>query len=75
MKNWVLPAVGVVLIAAGGYGLAKGEFSYTKEKHEANVLGVELSLKEKERIEVPKWAAAGALAAGVILLLMGRKSG
>lgn len=75
MKNWVLPAAGVVLIAAGGFGLAKGEFSYTKEKHEANIAGLELSLKEKERIEVPKWAAGGALALGVIFLLMSRKSG
>jgi hypothetical protein len=75
MKNWVLPAIGVALIAAGGYGLARGEFSYTKEKHEADVLGIELSVKEKERIAIPKWAAGGALAAGVVLLLMGRKTG
>ncbi|MGQ0385195.1 MAG: hypothetical protein ACT4UP_11015, partial [Gammaproteobacteria bacterium] len=67
MKNRVLPAIGILLIAAGGYGLAKGGFSYTKEKHEAEVLGVELSLKEKERIEIPKWAAGGAIALGAIL--------
>lgn len=75
MKNWVLPAVGVVLIAAGGYGLARGEFSYTRKEHEADILGLELSVKEKERIAIPKWAAGGALAAGVILILMGRKPG
>ncbi len=75
MKNWVLPVIGILLIAAGGYGLAKGEFSYTKEKHEANVLGLELELKEKERIEVPKWAAGGAIALGAILLVMSRRSG
>jgi hypothetical protein len=75
MKNWTLPAIGILLIAAGGYGLAKGEFSYTREKHEASVLGVELELKEKERIEVPKWAAGGAIALGVILLVLGRKPG
>lgn len=73
MKNWVLPVVGVVLIAAGGFGLAKGEFSYTKEKHEAQIGELELSFSEKERIEIPKWAAGGALALGVILLLVGRK--
>lgn len=75
MKNWVLPVAGIVLIAAGGFGLAKGEFSYTKDEHEANIAGIELSLKEKERIGVPKWAAGGALALGVVLLLMSRKSG
>ncbi len=75
MKNWVLPVAGVVLIAAGGFGLARGEFSYTKDEHETNIGGLELSLKEKERIEVPKWAAGGAIALGVILLVMGRKTG
>ncbi|HEU0225829.1 MAG TPA: hypothetical protein VFR29_10370 [Steroidobacteraceae bacterium] len=75
MKNWILPVAGIVLIAAGGFGLAKGEFSYTSEEHEANIAGIELSLREKERVEVPKWAAGGALALGVILLLMSRKSG
>jgi hypothetical protein len=74
MKNWVLPVAGVVLIAAGGFGLARGEFSYTKDEHEANIGDLELSLKEKERIEVPKWAAGGAIALGVILLVMGRKT-
>ena len=30
MKNWILPAAGIVLIAAGAFGLSRGEFSYTK---------------------------------------------
>lgn len=75
MKNWGLPVAGIILIAAGGFGLAKGEFSYTKEKHEANIAGLELSFKETERVAIPKWAAGGALALGTILLLMGRRGG
>lgn len=75
MKHWVLPVAGVVLIAAGGLGLAKGEFSYTKDTHEASIGELELSFKEKERIEVPKWAAGGAIVLGVVLLIAGRKPG
>ncbi|HEY5560110.1 MAG TPA: hypothetical protein VIK49_10340 [Steroidobacteraceae bacterium] len=74
MKHWVLPAAGIVLIAAGAFGLSRGEFSFTKDEHEANIGGLELSLKEKETVNVPKWAAGGAIAIGALLLLFGRKS-
>lgn len=73
MKNWILPAAGILLIAGGAFGLSRGEFSYTKDKHEANIGGIELSLKEKERVDIPKWAAGGAIAVGVLLILFGRK--
>lgn len=74
MKDWILPAVGVVLIAGGAYGLTKGEVSYTKEEHEANLGALELSFKEKESINIPKWAAGGAIAVGALLILFGRRS-
>lgn len=74
MKNWTLPVVGVVLIAAGAYGLSRSEFSYTKEEHEANIGELELSFKEKETVNVPKWLAGGAIAVGALLILFGRKS-
>jgi hypothetical protein len=73
MKNWILPAAGIVLIAAGAFGLSRGEFSYTSDKHEASIAGLEFTMKEKETVEVPKWAAGGAIAVGVLLLLFGRK--
>ena len=73
MKTWILPAAGVVLIAAGAFGLSRGEFSYTKEKHEASIAGLEFSMKEKETVEIPRWAAGGAIAAGVLLILFGRR--
>ncbi len=73
MKTWILPAAGIVLIAAGAFGLSRGEFSYTKDKHEANIAGLEFSMKEKETVDIPKWAAGGAIAVGVLLLLFGRR--
>ncbi len=74
MKNWILPAAGIVLIAAGAFALSRGEFSYTKDEHEASIGGLELSLKEKETVTVPKWAAVAAIAVGALLLLFGRKT-
>ena len=73
MKGWIKPAVGIALIAAGVAGITYGEFTYTKEEHEANLGGIELSYKEKGTIDVPKWAGVGAIAVGVVLLVFGRK--
>ena len=73
MKSWIKPAAGIVLIVAGAIGLTYGEFTYTKEEHEANLGDLELSYKEKGTVDVPKWAGVGAIAAGVLLLLFGRK--
>src|SRR5689334_9610316 len=38
----------IVLIVAGGLGLAYGSFSYTKETHKATLGSIELSVKDKE---------------------------
>ncbi|MGH8249661.1 MAG: hypothetical protein ACREVI_03010 [Steroidobacteraceae bacterium] len=73
MKNWVIPAIGVLLIAAGIFGLSRGEFSYTEDRHEVDIGGIELSAEEKETIGIPKWAAGGAIAVGALLLLFGRR--
>jgi hypothetical protein len=53
--------------------LAYRSFTYTKKTHEAKVLGLELAVKEKGTFEVPVWAGAGAVVAGVLLLVAGRK--
>ncbi len=66
--------VGIVLVALGVVALAYRTFSYTKKTHSARIAGLELALKEKETVEVPVWAGAGAVALGVVLLLAGRKS-
>jgi len=73
MKNWVVPAVAVILILGGIFGLSRGKFSYTEETHEANIAGLELSVKDKETVDVPQWLAGGAIAVGALLLLFGRR--
>ena len=62
--------VGVVLILAGTLGLVYSNFSYTKETHEAKIGPLELSVKEKETINIPVWAGVGAIIVGGILLLV-----
>jgi uncharacterized membrane protein YphA (DoxX/SURF4 family) len=63
----------IVLIVAGVLGLMYGGFSYTKQTHEANLGPIALSLNERQRVNVPVWAGAGAIAAGGVLLLLGFK--
>ena len=65
--------VAIVLIALGAFGLSRGNFSYTEDKHEANVAGLELSVKEKETVAIPQWLSIGAIAAGALLLVFGRR--
>ena len=65
----------LVLIAAGVLGLAYGRFSYTKETHEGKVGPIELTVKDKETVNIPVWAGVGAIAIGGVLLLLGGKKG
>jgi hypothetical protein len=70
----VFRTVAVLLIAAGIAGLLYGQFSYTKESHEAKVGPVELSVKDKQTVDVPQWASVGAIVAGVALLFVPMKA-
>jgi drug/metabolite transporter (DMT)-like permease len=63
--------LGILLILAGTAGLIYGDFSFTKETHKAELGPLELELQEKETVQVPTWAGAGAIGIGVILLLVG----
>jgi multidrug transporter EmrE-like cation transporter len=61
----------IVLIVAGVLGLAYGSFSYTKQTHDVKLGPIEMSVQEKETINVPVWAGVGAVAIGATLLLLG----
>ena len=65
---------GIALIAAGILGLVYGSFSYTTETHEAKIGSLELSVKDKETVNIPVWAGVGAIVVGGLLLLVPRKS-
>jgi hypothetical protein len=65
----------LLLIMAGVLGLVYGSFSYTRETHDVKLVPLELSVKEKETVNVPVWLGVGAIVGGGVLLLYGgRKS-
>jgi hypothetical protein len=65
---------GIALIVAGVLGLLYGSFSFTKETHQAKLGPIELSVKEKQTVNVPVWAGvAGILIGGALLVFGGRK--
>ena len=66
--------IAIVLIVAGGLGLAYGGFSYNKETTGIKLGSMELKVQEKETVTVPLLVSAGAIALGVFLLVaLGRK--
>jgi len=67
--------VAIGLIVAGVLGLIYGGFSYTKDTTTAKIGPLELSVKEKQTINVPVWAGVVAIVAGGALLLFGSKKG
>ena len=68
-----LKIAAIVLIVAGVLGLVYGSFSYTKETHEAKLGPIEMSVKEKQTVNVPVWAGVGAIVIGGVLLLFRSK--
>ncbi len=70
----VIRLAAIVLIVAGVLGLAYGGFTYTRGSHDAKLGPIELSVKDRETVNVPVWAGAGAIViGGALLLLEGRK--
>lgn len=67
--------VAVILVIAGGLGLLYGGFTYTKDTTAVKVGPLELSVKEKETVNIPIWAGIGAIVVGGLLLVMGGKKG
>ena len=63
----------IVFIVAGILVLAYGKFSYTRETHDAKLGPIELSVKEKETVNIPVWAGVVAIVAGGVLLLVPAK--
>lgn len=66
---------GVVFIVAGVLGLLYGSFSYVQDTHKATIGSVEMSVNEKETINVPVWAGVGLLLVGGVLVFSGGRKG
>jgi len=63
----------IVLIVVGILGLVYGSFSYTKDTHDVKLGPIELSIKDKQTVNVPVWAGVGGIVVGGALLLFSRK--
>ena len=68
-----LKVVAILMILSGVLGLVYSSFSFTKETHKADLGAVELSVNDKETVNVPVWAGVGAILLGSVLLLVGSK--
>jgi len=62
-------AMAIVLIAAGILGLGYGSFRYTRQTHRITLGPMEMSVKERETVNIPVWAGAGAIIVGGLLLV------
>lgn len=69
-----LRVIAVILIVAGIVGLVYGKFTYTKATHETKLGPLELSVKEKQTVNVPMWAGIAAIIAGAALLVVPRRT-
>ena len=68
-----MKGLGLVLIVLGILGLAYGGFTYTKKTDTAKIGPIELSVKDKETVNIPMWAGIGAIVVGAGVLVMGGK--
>ncbi|SDZ84614.1 hypothetical protein [Acidovorax soli] len=66
-----LRLTGVVLIVLGLAGFFTGGFSFTKETTQAKLGPLELTVKDKETVNVPQWLSLGAIALGAVVLVLG----
>ncbi len=63
----------LILIAGGIFALVYGSFTYTKATHDIKLGPIEMSVKEKDTVNMPVWAGVGAIVIGGLLLVSGNK--
>ena len=68
-----IKTIAIALIIAGIVALGVGSFSYTKDTQAIKLGPLELSVKEKETVNIPIWAGVAAIVAGGLLLVFGGK--
>lgn len=66
--------MGLLLVVAGGLALVYGGFTYTKTTHDTQIGPIELSVHEKQAVNVPLWAGVAAIVLGGVLLVVGKGS-
>lgn len=69
-----LKIVAILLIVAGIAGLLYGQFTYTKATHEVKLGPIDLSVKEKQTVNIPMWVGIAAIVAGALLLVVPKRT-
>lgn len=64
----------LLLVVLGVIALVYGGFTYTKSTHETKIGPIELSVKDKETVNVPVWAGVGLLLVGGVLFFVPARS-
>ena len=69
-----IKVLAIVLIVAGILGVGEPVVHQPQESHDLKIGSLEVSVKDKETVNIPMWCSVGAIAVGALLLL-GRKKG
>jgi hypothetical protein len=62
----------IALIVAGALGLAYGGFTYTKDTQNTQLGPFELTIADRERVNIPVWAGVATIVVGGLLLFIPR---
>ena len=65
--------LGIAFLVAGVLALAYGGFSYTKDTTAVKLGPIELTVKEKQSVNIPLWAGIASIVVGGALLAIGGK--
>ena len=53
----------------GTLALVNGGFTYTQDRDTADLGPLEVSVEDKERVNIPVWAGVGAIVVGGLILV------
>lgn len=65
-----LRILALALIVGGILGLVYGSFTYLAGTHDVDLGLFEVSVDDRDTVNVPVWAGVGAIAAGAALLFL-----
>jgi uncharacterized membrane protein len=68
-----LTIIGIILVVLGVVGLVYGGITYTSSKDVVDLGSMHLQVDEKHQIPLSPIAGAGAVAVGVIMIIVGRR--
>ena len=69
-----LKVLAILLVVGGVLGLVYGSFTYTSGSHDLDLGVAEVSVKDRDTVNVPVWAGVAGIAAGAVLLFARKAS-